>query len=43
MSSIGKIKRIIINENFNANKGGSAISVFVKKHPEINNNNDEKV
>lgn len=35
MSSIGKIKRIIIKENFNANKGGSAISTFMKKHPEI--------
>lgn len=35
MSSIGQIKKTIIKEGFNANKGGSAITSFMKKHPEI--------
>lgn len=35
MSSIGQIKKTIIKECFNANKGGSAITSFMKKHPEI--------
>ena len=32
---MGNIKRIMKQEHFNANKGGSAITYFMKKHPEI--------
>ena len=35
MSSIGNVKKIMKQEHFNANKGGSAVTFFMKKHPEI--------
>ena len=35
MSKINDIRKTMKKENFNANKGGSAISSFLKRHPEI--------
>ena len=35
MSTLYKIKMVMKAEKFNANKGGSAISYFMKRHPEI--------
>lgn len=35
MSAIYKIKLVMEKEKFNANKGGLAISYFMKRHPEI--------
>lgn len=35
MSTLTNIKKIMKAEHFNANKGGSAITYFLKRHPEI--------
>ena len=35
MSTLSDIKKVMKKESFNANKGGSAITYFLKRHPEI--------